>query len=66
MNSVRVKGEELGHGWCEIIIEVPMKKDESLFKPYDRIRTIEDVVGAPVAWPLSLVALDENEDLSIS
>ncbi|KAG8364814.1 hypothetical protein BUALT_Bualt18G0037800 [Buddleja alternifolia] len=66
LNSVRVKGEELGPGWCEIIIQVPMKKDERLFKPYDRIRTIEDAVGAPVAWPLSLVALDENEDLSIS
>ncbi|KAG8374944.1 hypothetical protein BUALT_Bualt10G0048200 [Buddleja alternifolia] len=66
MNSVRVKGEELGPGWCEIIIQVPIKKDECLFKPYDRIRKIEDAVGAPVAWPLSLVALDENEDLSIN
>ncbi|KAG8382226.1 hypothetical protein BUALT_Bualt05G0054700 [Buddleja alternifolia] len=48
LSCIRSKSEELGPGWCEIIIQVPIKKDECLFKPYDRIRKIEDAVGAPL------------------
>ncbi|KAK4439036.1 hypothetical protein Salat_0238300 [Sesamum alatum] len=62
MDSIRVNGEELGHEWCEVIVEYQMKKNVRLLKPYDHIQTIGDALGAPVAWPLSLVALDENND----
>ncbi|KAK6131597.1 hypothetical protein DH2020_034611 [Rehmannia glutinosa] len=55
MNSIRVNGEELGSGWCEITVQYQMRNDVHLIKPYDHIQTIGDSLGAPVAWPLSLV-----------
>ncbi|KAK6147953.1 hypothetical protein DH2020_018865 [Rehmannia glutinosa] len=55
MNSIRVNGEELGSGWCEITVQYHMRNDVHLIKPYDHIQTIGDSLGAPVAWPLSLV-----------
>ncbi|KAG8372437.1 hypothetical protein BUALT_Bualt12G0066100 [Buddleja alternifolia] len=59
MEHARVNGEESGSDCCEIIIQSQMKKDACLLRPYGNIQTIEDSLGAPVAWPLSLVALDE-------
>ncbi|KAI3472656.1 hypothetical protein Pfo_029182 [Paulownia fortunei] len=65
-DSVKVKDEELGLGLCEIIIQSQMRKDVSLAKPYDHIQTIKDSLGAPVTWPLTLVALDDNGDRCIN
>ncbi|KAG8369770.1 hypothetical protein BUALT_Bualt14G0048200 [Buddleja alternifolia] len=62
MENVKVNGEELGPDWCEITIQSQMKKDARLLRPYGNIQTTEDTLGAPVAWPLSLVALDETFD----
>ncbi|KAG8382392.1 hypothetical protein BUALT_Bualt05G0072600 [Buddleja alternifolia] len=54
MEYVKVNGEELGSDWCEIVIQSQVKKDVRLLKPYGNIKTIEDTLGALVAWPLSL------------
>ncbi|CAA0836902.1 Unknown protein [Striga hermonthica] len=62
MDVVRVNGEDLGKGWCEISVQHRMKNYVHLIKPYDHIQTIGDSLGAPVAWPLSLVDLDQNDD----
>lgn len=58
--SVRVDGEELGYGWCEIVIQSQVKKDLRLLKPYDHIQTVGDAFGALVAWPLSLVCTNKH------
>ncbi|KAK4413185.1 hypothetical protein Salat_2731000 [Sesamum alatum] len=62
IDSIRVNGEELGYEWCKVIVEYQMKRDVRLLKSYDHIHTIGDALGAPVAWPISLVAFDENND----
>ncbi|CAN1128982.1 hypothetical protein LINPERHAP2_LOCUS4958 [Linum perenne] len=46
---------ELGGGFYEIFVEVPMKPDEPLVRPYGSFSVIGDVTGRTIAWPSSLV-----------
>lgn len=50
-------GVELGANWCEIHVLVPIKWDECLMRPYGSFKTVGDAIGAPIAWPISLVRL---------
>ena len=50
-----VGGQALGPNWCEIQIQVAMSPREQLIRPYDLQQTIQDALGAPVAWPCHLV-----------
>ncbi|KAK2976387.1 hypothetical protein RJ640_008097, partial [Escallonia rubra] len=49
--STQVGGEELGPNWCEVSIQVAVKKDERLIRSYGFHKTIYDAYGATVAWP---------------
>ncbi|KAK2967718.1 hypothetical protein RJ640_028449 [Escallonia rubra] len=49
--STEVGGEELGPNWCEVSIQVAVKKDERLIRSYGFHKTIYDAYGATVAWP---------------
>ncbi|XP_071933053.1 uncharacterized protein [Coffea arabica] len=50
-----VGGQALGPNWYEIQIQVAMSPREQLIRPYDLQQTIQDALGAPVAWPCHLV-----------
>lgn len=55
--SMVVGGEEIGANWCEIHVQVPIIWDEHLMRPYGGLKTVGDAIGAPIAWPISLVRL---------
>ncbi|CAI0428257.1 unnamed protein product [Linum tenue] len=50
-----VGGEELGVGFIEVFIIVPIKRDEPLIRPYGSYQFIGDVVAQSIAWPSSFV-----------
>ncbi|XP_071727432.1 uncharacterized protein [Rutidosis leptorrhynchoides] len=52
-----LNGTELGHGWREVHVQVAIKKDEALFRPYDYLKCIHDVTGTSIAWPAQLIEL---------
>ncbi|CAN1129852.1 hypothetical protein LINPERHAP2_LOCUS5479 [Linum perenne] len=55
-NPKRIVGDvELGGGFYEIFVEVPMKPDEPLVRPYGSFSVIGDVTGRTIAWPSILV-----------
>ncbi|KAM0029859.1 putative transposase, Tnp1/En/Spm [Helianthus debilis subsp. tardiflorus] len=41
-----VGGTEIGPQWCEVNVQVPIKKDENLVKQYGLFSTIQDCIGA--------------------
>ena len=51
-----VGGVELGQGWFEVNVEVPIIRGEPLIRPLRSYKTIGDAVGRNVAWPSSLVS----------
>ncbi|CAN1170572.1 hypothetical protein LINPERHAP2_LOCUS29072 [Linum perenne] len=54
-SNARVGDIELGHGFYEIFVDVAMKPDEPLVRPYESFQVIGDVVGRTTAWPAILV-----------
>ncbi|XP_071689886.1 uncharacterized protein [Rutidosis leptorrhynchoides] len=52
-----LNGTELGHGWCEVHVQVAIKKDEALFRPYDYLKCIHDVTSTSIAWPAQLIEI---------
>ncbi|XP_077247471.1 uncharacterized protein LOC143887243 isoform X2 [Tasmannia lanceolata] len=50
-----VAGIRLGEGFSEILLKVPVVKNEPLVRPYGQVITIMDALGASVAWPSFLV-----------
>ncbi|CAN1756817.1 hypothetical protein LINPERHAP1_LOCUS6269 [Linum perenne] len=46
-----VGDKELGEGFYEIFVEIPIKASEPLVRPYGSFQTIGDVVGQTIAWP---------------
>ena len=53
-----VGGQPLGPCWCEILVQIVMERNEQLIRPYGLLQTIEDALGAPIAWPLKSVYFD--------
>ncbi|CAN1751952.1 hypothetical protein LINPERHAP1_LOCUS4512, partial [Linum perenne] len=50
-NSKDVVGDkELGEGFYEIFVEIPIKVNEPLVRPYGSFQTIGDAVGQTIAW----------------
>ncbi|KAJ0599736.1 putative transposase, Ptta/En/Spm, plant, transposase, Tnp1/En/Spm [Helianthus annuus] len=52
-----VGGTEIGPEWCEVNVQVPIKKDENLVRPYGLFSTIQDCIGAPIAWPCPFISV---------
>lgn len=55
-----VGGEEIGPGWCEVNVQVAIKRCERLVRPYDLLITIDDAVGATTAWPCTLISVCQS------
>ncbi|KAM0062517.1 putative transposase, Tnp1/En/Spm [Helianthus debilis subsp. tardiflorus] len=47
---------EIGQVWCEVNVQVPIKKDENLVRPYGLFSTIQDCIGAFIAWPYPFIS----------
>ncbi|XP_012851770.1 PREDICTED: uncharacterized protein LOC105971463 [Erythranthe guttata] len=60
MDHISVNGIDLGPDFCQVVIQYPVNKDARLVLPYNHIQTIGNAIGVPVAWPISLVALDDE------
>ncbi|CAN1159326.1 hypothetical protein LINPERPRIM_LOCUS20522, partial [Linum perenne] len=55
-NPKRIVGDiELGGGFYKIFVEVAMKRDEPVVRPYGSFSVIGDVTGCTIAWPSILV-----------
>lgn len=52
-----VGDKEIGHGWCEVNTQVPIKKDEMLVRPYGLFSTIQDCIGATISWPCPFISV---------
>ncbi|GKB44701.1 eukaryotic translation initiation factor 5B-like protein [Tanacetum coccineum] len=57
-----VGGEELGPNWCEVNVQVPIKRDEHLVRRYGLFVTIYDAIGATIAWPCPFVSVVREDD----
>lgn len=44
-------GENLGTQFCEVVVNVVLKRDADLPRPYDHMETMGDAYMMPVAWP---------------
>ncbi|XP_071739815.1 uncharacterized protein [Rutidosis leptorrhynchoides] len=49
---------EFGAGWCEVELQVAIERNKVLFRPYEHIRYIHDVIGMSTAWPTALIELE--------
>ncbi|KAG8383449.1 hypothetical protein BUALT_Bualt04G0014400 [Buddleja alternifolia] len=58
--SDQVGGQALGKNYCEVHVNVAVKSDEDLIRPYDCLQIIEDALGMSISWPISLVVRDED------
>ncbi|XP_071705130.1 uncharacterized protein [Rutidosis leptorrhynchoides] len=46
---------ELRAGWCEVEFQVAIERNEVLFRPFEHMRYIHDVIGTSIAWPTALI-----------
>ncbi|XP_071739604.1 uncharacterized protein [Rutidosis leptorrhynchoides] len=53
---------ELGAGWCEVELQVAIEINEVLFRPYEHMRYIHDVIGTSTAWPTALIEVADFDD----
>ncbi|MQL98801.1 hypothetical protein Taro_031517 [Colocasia esculenta] len=52
----KVGGCDLGYKYWEVAINVALVHNEPLPRPYAQFKTIEDAIGATIAWPFTLDA----------
>lgn len=56
IGGVIQNGRDLGPMICEVVVQSILKAEEMLIYPSDLMQSIGDSIGAPIAWPLSLVS----------
>lgn len=44
-------GAGLGSQCCEVVVNMVMKKDAILQRPYGNVRTMANALGRSIAWP---------------
>jgi len=54
--NTEIGGQAIGRNNYEVHINVAVKGDEDLVRPYMYFNTIMDAQGVSVAWPKSLVS----------
>ncbi|GKB56559.1 transposase, Tnp1/En/Spm-like protein [Tanacetum coccineum] len=57
-----VGGEEMGPNWCKVNVQVPIKRGEHLVRRYGLFVTIDDAIGATVAWPCTFISVVREDD----
>jgi hypothetical protein len=53
-NSV-LGGEALGNQYCEVVVNVVLKRDTILPRPYGDVKTMADAHKMSIAWPYKRV-----------
>ena len=53
--SSEVGGQSLGRQYCEVIVNIVLKRDAILPRPYDEMETMGDADMMSVAWPYKKV-----------
>ncbi|XP_076923149.1 uncharacterized protein LOC143585189 isoform X1 [Bidens hawaiensis] len=48
---------EIGPKWCEVNVQVAIKIDEMLVRQYGLFSTIQDCIGASIAWPCPFISV---------
>jgi hypothetical protein len=48
-------GEPLGKQYCEVVVNVVLKRDTILPRPYAEVETMGDAHKMPIAWPYQRV-----------
>ncbi|KAF4401744.1 hypothetical protein G4B88_000792 [Cannabis sativa] len=54
-SSKEVGGKELRDHYSEVVVQVCINPDEELIRPYGQCKTIGEVVGASIAWPITFL-----------
>jgi hypothetical protein len=49
----KLAGVALGTKFCEVIMNVVLRRETLVPRPYAEIKTLEDAVKMPVAWPFN-------------
>ncbi|GJV43953.1 putative transposase, Tnp1/En/Spm-like protein [Tanacetum coccineum] len=57
-----VGGEEIGPNWRVVNVQVPIKRGEHLVRRYGLFVTIDDAIGATVAWPCPFILVVREDD----
>ena len=52
-----VAGAELGSQCCEVVVNMVLKKDAILQRPYGSVRTMANALGRSIVWPRRHVKL---------
>ncbi|XP_042441187.1 uncharacterized protein LOC122026514 [Zingiber officinale] len=58
--NTTVGRQTLGPNWCEVQVQVFLKPEESLIRPYDFLQRFEDTLGGMIAWPYHLLTVNED------
>ncbi|KAF4391750.1 hypothetical protein F8388_017345 [Cannabis sativa] len=60
-SSKEVGGKELGDHYSEVVVQVCINPDEELIRPYGQCKTIGEVVGASIAWPITFLVSRKSD-----
>ncbi|XP_071685822.1 uncharacterized protein [Rutidosis leptorrhynchoides] len=52
-----VGGIEIGLGWGEVHVQVAIKSDEAVIRPFELVITMIEATGVTIAWPTSLLSV---------
>ncbi|XP_071695342.1 uncharacterized protein [Rutidosis leptorrhynchoides] len=52
-----VGGVEIGTGWAEVHVQVAIKSDETVIRPFELVTTMIEATGVAIAWPTSLLSV---------
>ncbi|XP_071726723.1 uncharacterized protein [Rutidosis leptorrhynchoides] len=52
-----VGGVEIGPGWGEVHVQVAIKSDKIVIRPFELITTMIEATGVAIAWPTSLLSV---------
>jgi hypothetical protein len=51
----KLAGVALGTKFCEVVVNVVLRRETLVPRPYAKIKTLGDAVQMPIAWPFNRV-----------
>ena len=51
----KLAGEALGTKYCEVIVNVVLRRETLVPRPFAKIKTLGDAIKMPIAWPFNRV-----------
>ncbi|CAN6203210.1 unnamed protein product [Urochloa humidicola] len=59
-----LKGVALGKQYCEVVVNVVLKRDTILPRPYDGVETMANAHNMPIAWPYQRLKVTKSSQSS--